>query len=287
MKERVIVGFNFTSDKWPNASSLFKAIGREDLAQEPEREFGYTFKFDPEGYAKFLEEASHFGFSEKDMFVTRKRIFSTKDLLAAELLCFMTSTAPRGYSGSDLGNTYDFSLACPKCGTGAKQVPPLIFKLDGARVGKLKIFITLDSDILISPFLADYLQKNRVTGLELGEVVSFRGKQKLPWLQIRVANQLPSMAPSSRGITRENSCSVCDRDGYFITLEEPTEIHYHRKELTNVFDFNISRELYGNSGVRDFRYFARPKIIVKPKVLQLFLEQGIKGVHFTPVYIDD
>lgn len=290
MRERTVLIFNFPSAQWRQAQELFRRIGREDLARAPKRPFGYTFVF--ESVAKleeFYANARALGFGEDLGFARRERLYTKPELQAAPLLCLIVRTAPKGLGGPSCGTQYDLSQACPMCGTGAIQTSPLILK--ASEVPKKGIiFQTMHSEILVALTFAKVLKEARLSGLEFRQAQSFRERKPLPWLQLLAKQELPPMAPATRGILRERPCPHCRRDGYFHSADEPIEIMYRCSDvdLDALPDVVQTYERFGNSAItKPFKdsNFASPLLLVKPRVFSIFEQHKVRGVEFVPVQI--
>jgi hypothetical protein len=289
MKERAIVGFNFPSERWPQARELFRRIGRDDLAHRPKEKFGYDLIFDdPEDLERFYRAARELGFGDKPGFVRRQRLYTPEELQSAALLCLGVTTAPRGNGGPTYGTEYDLSRACRLCGTGAVQISPLVVKASDLP-RRTSVFQTLDVEVLVSAAVADELEDAALTGLELRQAVSLDNGGALPWWQLIAQEELPPMDPSTGGILRsehDRPCRLCGRDGFFRTPAEPTEIRYRDLAPGALPDVVRTWEHFGVGRiVEPFKnsQLAHPLLLVRPIVLDIFRQKRARNVEFTPV----
>lgn len=240
---------------------------------------------------KILAELTKIGPERFNWNYKTERIYTDNELAQFTLLRMIVRTG-RGEGGPTYGTQYDLSEACPKCGTGAKQISPLVVKAGEVPYRK-DIFGNYDDDFLISPRLKERLKKSDLTGFEIRHVKTLgKTRGKFDYSQLLFTNQLPPFAESSK-IARSNPCPKCNRDGYFeFSIYEPTEIHYKSERFSKIklLDFNNTYECFGNSGINkdDFSksHFAQPLILVTPNVLNIFRELKITQVDFEPVFID-
>lgn len=224
-----------------------------------------------------------------DRLERREHIYTKSELQAPPLLWLTLRTAERGRLSPRYGTEYDLSAACPLCGTGAIQTSPLL--LNPSEIPKKgDIFQIMDHEKLVSLELARALSEAGISGLELRVAQAYKAKVDLPWVQLLAHEQLPPMAPSSKGILREKSCHLCRRDGYFNDAYEPTEIHYKTSELdiNKIPDAVYTYEYFDRSRLREpltDSYFAQPLLLVKPKIFKVLQQQKVRGLVFQPVKI--
>jgi hypothetical protein len=286
MKTRYYAGFNFPHYQFPAARELFRRMGRLDLAEGPDREFGYDFEFQLEAdFIAFREEALALGLPEPTF--RKEYVYTRKEVLSAPLLWVWIQTSEKGYGGPTYGTEYDLSTACPQCGAGATQTSPLFLKRSKIP-SKGDIFQTLDHERLVSPELSQALVRAHSSGLELRPVLSHLNGESLPWLQIIATSELPPMSHLTRGIVRSRPCPECTRDGHY--HDPPVEIAYDAGsfDLSALPDFNFTYELFGNSRLREpfnESHFASPGLIIKPKVFEVFEKCRVRRVEFVPVRV--
>ena len=289
MKTKVHLSFNTEQRPWSFITKLFSDTGCQAMAPAgPNFLNFYSVDLDESDprLQRFQEALSN---SRIEWLQRRDHIFTAVELEAAPLLCLMVLSVERGPIGAEYGTEFDLSGACPQCGTGAVQTSPLYLK-PYETPKRRAIFQTYDHTKVVSTELAQALTEARVTGLELRRARSYRTLADLPWFQLIAETELPPMSPSSEGILRENPCPTCGRDGYFGNLWEPAEIEYLSSQvaLDTLPDVAHTYECFGNSMLRvpfTRSIFARPLLLVKPKVLRVFREQKVRKVKFIPVRI--
>lgn len=291
MKDTFHILFNFESERWSAARQFFTAIGRAELAAEPERVFGYTFDFDSESELEnFQTQAARFGFADSYN-VRRERLYGAADLREAQLLWIRVTLDPVADGGQSSGTKYDVSPACPKCGSGARQISPLFLK-SGDLSEKSKVAATEDGKILFQEATAKKLIEGGFPQDSLGEVRDAEDNETLPWRQLRALAELPPMLPETQGIVKEDGCPKCGRDGYFHDVRRPIEIRYDISEadLKNLPAVVETWERFGYSHLSDRSEesaFASPLLIIKQEIYRLFQRLKIKGLEFIPIRLSE
>ncbi len=293
MKTRIFLFFNIEEPLWPAVRKLFEDGERhKTLLSEPHTRPLFSSycavvldATDPRlDHLRAALSRAGVEWSER-----REHIYNMTELLASPLLQIIVRTAERGDLGPKYGTEYDMSHACPLCGTGAIQTSPLYLK-PSEIPGKGTIFQTYDHEKLVSLEVANALKSAGVSGIELRPSRSYKAHVDLPWVQLLAHEQLPPMSPTSRGILRENPCPLCGRDGYFGSAHEPSEIEYSADQVAidSLPDAVYTYEYFGKSRLEvpfTKSYFARPLLLVKPKVFEVLLQQKVRGVEFVPVSI--
>ena len=130
-----------------------------------------------------------------------------------------------------------------------------------------------------------------LTGLELMRVLDTKGNP-LAWWQFVPRHVMPPMAPERRGYSRNSMgtpCSVCKRDGYCVNLrKEVPQIAYRRGQLADkpLPDVAETWECFGVGGwALNKHAVARGRVLLSPKVYDIFKRFKIRGIQFTPVLI--
>jgi hypothetical protein len=184
------------------------------------------------------------------------------------------------YCGSRDGGAFDFSRACPTCGTGARRVDPITLPL---RRLKEKVSCTLKLEIVLPPRLVPVLMavapnclrvvRDAITGKDTGyyELVP---ETVLPrWRAETSGWMLSEMDPQ---------CDICKRDGYFHVPKQPLRLCYNCPP--SEFCVAETYEHFGKSQLKaDFpsSLLACPLLIVS-EAIQAILA-GEPGVEFVPV----
>lgn len=291
MKERIYLHFASGRDSWNRVQDLFRAIGKENLLPEKSSvidNYGFYFYSDDKALQLLIDKLKKLEKSEGWRWGRRvERIYTQKELESCKLLAFSINRAPKGHGGPTYGTKYDLSSACKACGTGAIQRSSLILK--SAEIPKNKDIVqTLDDEIIVSSRIKSLLSKFR--GLELRQV-EFSNRTTPSLYQLIPKTQLPKMSDTSKGMVRQNQCSLCNRDGYFHTTKIPFEPHYDNlaEGLLNKSDIFSTYEHFGISRIRENfsdSHLAQPLILVKPTVMNALNDLKIKGLRFEPVVVN-
>jgi len=94
--------------------------------------------------------------------VRRHVEYSVSEMAAAELFTLVIESVFEP-CGEERGTKYDESVACPHCGSGGRQVGPLI--LPPSRVPKGKDFArTIAGEIVVSRRMVELFERNRIKG---------------------------------------------------------------------------------------------------------------------------
>jgi hypothetical protein len=282
----LIVGSHDTP--WAVIREIFLRAGLADMAKRGPQPFGvYTLKL-AVGSAelealKSALRAQGLTWSER-----LERRYTDVELRRFPLLNLVVRRAEKGLGGPAYGTEYDLTGACPVCGTGAIQTSPLYLKRSDIPT-KAEMFQTLDHEFLVSTPVADALRSGDVTGLELRQARAARTREALPWWQILATFELPPMHESSEGIETERPCRMCHRSGFFVN-PNGFELAYESDAVAQdaVPDVNWTYERFGNGALREpltGSSFASPKLIVKPRVLDILRKAGVRFLEFAPVRV--
>ncbi|QNF34424.1 hypothetical protein HUW51_17465 [Adhaeribacter swui] len=200
-----------------------------------------------------------------------------------------------GQSGEQCGTEYDFTNACEICGTGVELKGNL--KVKGISKTKRDYFETINGDCIISKRLKEVICQE-ISNFEVVQVVDIINQpQEFYHLYTRLS--LPKSKETSAGFVRENPCSVCNRNGYFNdatigspTIIKPLELRYNYQDFKNSPDSVVlktwecvgqsNRKNYGNNVIR----YARPWIIVREDLKNIFDKERIKNLHFEQIKIE-
>lgn len=215
--------------------------------------------------------------------------WTSAELESAALLWMTVARAPKGCGGPKYGTLFDMSRACPACGTGARQQSPLVVRESDLRTTG-DVAVTLDSDLLCRGAVVEALRSENIAGLELRAVTNQRF-QDLRWCQLLPTTVLKPFMETTTGLERSESCPVCNRDGWFMSKDEPLLFKYEMspKELEVLPDVSWTFERFGCSVLRvpfQESHFAPGLFIVKPRVYTLMKKIGVPGLRFTPVLVE-
>ncbi|MBL8192045.1 MAG: hypothetical protein JNK38_28800 [Acidobacteria bacterium] len=93
-----------------------------------------------------------------------RRSYNKKELVLASIFLLLINSLFEP-AGEECGTQYDETSACPKCGSGAKQVTDLF--LDLRRIPKKKdVAVTIAGEIVVSRRLVDLFLKYKIEGAE-------------------------------------------------------------------------------------------------------------------------
>jgi hypothetical protein len=287
MTESFKVHVNFHAGEWSSAQTLLARHGFGDLAGGARAPFGYHLPFaDAAAATGFIASWRSMGFSGPEPVVSRQVKHTPQDVRRAELVLMVVRRAEKGFGGPQHGTQYDLGTACPRCGTGAVQVGPLIVKPSELAKGG-DVSLTLDHEVLLSPGLAAALS---TAGMPPDFLRPVRGRkgEEVAWVQLYPTHELPPVAAGSRGLLREKPCPVCGRDGFYADVNEPMELVYAREDVNpeRLPLVTVTWERFGKSrmdGPPETQGFASPRLVVKPEVVEVFSELMVKGIEWVPV----
>jgi len=296
MKTRYFVSFNEGKKSYRRVRRLLETIGCSDGLPDDENDIlaGFFAKTldstDPKLAAlRSLLKRKGIKWSERE-----EHVYGDDELRSFPLLELSIDRKPLNVGGADYGTTYDLSNACPRCGSGAVQTSPLLLPLSGYPK-KGDLCATVFHEILVSVKLAQALREDKVTGLELRQIRFYRNNEPLPWWQMISTFEMPKMSKETRGITwhdgQQGDCTVCGRDGYSHSLDEPWQIAYSKAQVDPAVlpDAVRTWEVFGNAEInyeepRRSR-FGEQRILVKPKVFDVFRRLTVRHARFVPVRI--
>jgi hypothetical protein len=247
--------------------------------------YEYVF-WDEPSFVAFKAEAAALGFD--DPWNRKELIYSRPEIMAAPLLDLHLRTAERGDSRPCGGTKFDFTKACPGCGTGAVQASPAMLRRSELRYDrKCEIFQTF-TDFFVSPQLADGLKEARVNGLELRQAINIADGSPLPWYQLIASTTLPPLSALTSGTKRQNPCGLCGMNGYYHSGHEPLVLAYERESVVpeSLPDVVATFEWFGYWELRDpieTSVLGSPLLLLKPKVVEVFERFKVRRVRFSPV----
>jgi hypothetical protein len=217
-----------------------------------------------------------------------------EELDSARLLVMSPDREIKIYGGVEYGMTYDFSGACPACGTGARQTSAVF--VDGEKLAQLeghRASATTFLHMLVDERLAEDLENLGAAGLSFRGVYALmpdKRQVKLRWRQLCAARTLPPMSPRTIGLTRERACKVCWRNGYFGAGDIPTRIVYRAADLRDAGDVNLTWENLGYAILEpDLRdsLLSYPWMVVTPRVRRVFLAAGVTNFNWLPIRVEE
>ncbi|MDQ0114626.1 hypothetical protein [Paenibacillus harenae] len=221
-------------------------------------------------YQSIIKKSQELGLKHK---IFERREYTKKEIASAVLLDaeFYAPYENRDKTDSEeLGTLYDYSIACPKCGEGKKQITDLM--IDAKGMGKQNI-AHHDPDIIVTEYTKNVIENSGLTGCEFRDVFDYKDRplpQKL--YQLVITSILPEMKYDSMRIEYENHCDICTRNAIM-----RSEIIYDTDKVTTYADFNQSLEFYGIGGGN------LKRTIVSARVRDVLIENKIKVFQYEPV----
>jgi hypothetical protein len=235
----------------------------------------------------------------KEPLESTRDVYTDEELDSARLLIVWTHNDVDVLGGPRLGTTYDMSSACPSCGAGARQSSAMVIDKDNKKtLKKLRATATSYEDMLVDEGLAAQLASSDLTGFSFQDVYSATyhqdpktrpkesAKTKLPWKQVIATHTMPPMSPLSTGF-EPAKCQACKRGGVH-TMNIPTRIVYHAKDLAGIQDFNTTWEWFEEikfNGDVSNALFPYPWFLVTPKVMHFFRDAGVKSFDWIPIRV--
>jgi len=298
---RYYVSFNAGERLYHRVHGRLQPLGCADQLAGPEScmcgYFAHTFAADDPTLHQLRMMARSL---QLDWTERREHVYSVDELRAAPLLEFSLSRSPREL-GYPYEGQYDFATGCPHCHTGARQVGPIRvnppFSDSSAGLPRTGVVCqTIDFDYLVRGELHAALASATLPGLKLMEA---RSKLDEPtgWWQLVAEDTMPRMSPATRGLTRGKdrrgrplpTCVHCDRANYYHSADEPLQIVYRRRDIGAgpLPDAAFTWEGFGETGPECRSVIARPRLLVSPRVLDIFRKLKVRGPVYAPVQIGD
>jgi hypothetical protein len=309
MKKRYFVSFSVPLSDGARFRDFVESIECLDSWQEPFTDRGRPFlshtfdEADPRLAAlRELLRKEGIEWSERE-----EHVYTDDELRSFPLLELSVEREPLDGTSLEFGTTYDLSQACPKCGTGAIQTSPLMVPLSGLPKKGL-VCAGFDGETLVAEPLMEALQESDVTGLELRQVRLHGNNEPLPWWQMIASFVMPKMSPATRGIVLSEKdhviradfiiramppCPACRRDGRYHETDVPYSIVYDATDVDVSLLPDVVRtwESFGVSGIDkakpQFSRYGDHRLLVKPKVCDIFRRLKVRHACFTPVRIAD
>ena len=205
------------------------------------------------------------------------RRYSARELAEAELL-HVRITSVFEPAGEECGTKYDESIACHRCGAGAKQIGPLLLDVRGIPKGT-DFAKTIGGEIVVSQRVAELFGRDGIRGVDLQPVRITRptSVESRDWYQMVLRTAEAVIVPPTRvgnnpfddDPKNEYRCP----EGHIIGLNLLSEVSVSSATRGEA-DIIASRQFIG---VR--RGLLRPErvILSSPKVRQLIDSEKLKG----------
>jgi len=291
MKRVIHVGFNQGETQYWPVRRLLEEIGCASELRGLETPFpglyNRTFDANDPKLAALRSALRKAGFEWDEI---EEHIYTDAELRCFPFLWLLVRRRLFDGGGTEFGTEYDMSPGCPHCGTGAVQISPLMVPRGGPP-GTGLVCATYYGHILLGKELATALRTAGVSGLELRQARSHRGRKPLPWWQMIGTHTMPPVAPGTKSVLRDvGGCPACERDMW--AMKPPLEITYERSQAdpSSLPDVVATWECYGCSSLRDevkphLQWGpAQPLILVHVKVFDIFRRLQAKQADFLPVW---
>jgi hypothetical protein len=206
-----------------------------------------------------------------------RRKYSAKELQAAELLHLMVRAVFEP-PGESCGTEYDESVACQRCGAGARQVSELI--LDTKRIPKGKdIARTISGEVVVSRRLVEAFRERGLRGAEFRPVLH-RGRrvfESSEWGQLVVTSKPVKF--NAQTLTGNTPFDLDERDEYRCPQG-------HTAGMAWLSELFVSRATHDGSdllqtekafGLRRGVLRPRSRLLISQKLYQMMLEMKAKG----------
>jgi hypothetical protein len=216
--------------------------------------------------------------------------YERKDLEPCHYVSLRIDRVPKGDTGPMYDTEYDMSGACPKCGTGFRQVSPL--RIHRSQLPKkARAVRTYQDEILIDNDLATDIMLELGSDRGLRQIEDRRMRDLLPWWQILPDTSMPPADPATGLDASVIQCQRCKRDGFGSDRPDwrPIELAYRMSERdrASLPDFVWTWETFGKSQLRwEPRYrigLQNPDILISNRVMRVFWAKKVRGVKFIPV----
>ena len=292
MPERIFALFANTPDQRERIQQMFLDAGMiDELVQPAPASLLYKVELHSEEVAARLSLAALANGVQPPL-IQRFLDPTAKELAAAELLYMSVGGkgTERGHPRD--GTSYDERSACKQCGAGLIQETP--FRVRKTELPKSALVTGIADDVIMHDTIADLVAKEGLAGIGFREVLDQAGAP-IPWRQLTVEQVMPSMLASARGFVRgrsgaERPCTLCGRDGWFDTTNDPFIPAYPRTVLETMPDVAWMHELFSTgawqSPIHGKRSLARRRLIVRPRFYQLLKSLKVRGLRFSPVRVE-
>ncbi|HRI69689.1 MAG TPA: hypothetical protein PK156_35915 [Polyangium sp.] len=222
--------------------------------------------------------------------ISRRIEYSEEDYQNAVLLKMSSGSENLQCRALELGTKYDTTHACPRCGTGTKQVWfERVKRKELKRLQKHRAIMTLDSHIIVDPVMRQMLVDGGITGISFADVFmrdEVGDWNPIDYHQVLIESTLPAMRGELTADEETEICPVCRRGGFSYYSNK----RYHKDDLTDIKDFNFTWEWFGrfrfdgNVRTSDLSF---PRILVTPKVRDILCKAGEKETfRWKPVTIE-
>jgi len=188
------------------------------------------------------------------------------------------------------GTKYDLTTECPNCETGAKQKSPAYISYFNKKIlRKHRALLASYYSLIVDGGMRKKLVDAGVTGISFGDVRMRLENDKWSEVardQVFATHTFPPMRVELTPEIEKQICMVCRRGGWQGLADPP----YREEDLVGMQDFNLTWEWFGEfqpeNRAKDRPVSnAYPRLLVTPKVMNIFREAGVKAFRWTPVNV--
>lgn len=253
---------------------------------------GFTHSFDhgdPEyEYVKSELSARGITFHERT-----ERVYDQQELRRCPLLLLRVGRS-LAVDAKECGTTYDLSLGCPACGTGAIQSSPYFLPALGV-LDNMGFVKGPKGELFVGSLLRQVLDDLEIANVELRGVRHRDCDTPSALWQVICTLVMPPMSEATSGIIRDARmppCPSCMQDGHYFSNEVPVEVVYSRESVCQLGmpDWAVTWERFGRSNKtrtagRTVGY-AYPFHLISSRLFDVFTELQVRNVEYLPVRID-
>jgi len=161
--------------------------------------------------------------------------YDQSEIDAAELLKISFSVRSREELAPYMGAKFDYSTACPACGSGGTLLPGSGFPAR-ALPAKRTCAVTSLTVLLVTGDLLQDLRQFPNSEQWLVQLADNKKRHPLPWHAVWSRTTLPPAFTRSKGFALQPddprfACSICDRNRWATSFEQPYEYVYSREEV--------------------------------------------------------
>ena len=292
MPERIYAILGYPDEQRERVQRMFLDAGLIDELVQPRTRELYRIELPSEEAALRLTAAARLH-DLAPPHIQRTFAATPRELAACELLV-LSAGGPGANNGPPrTGTDYDETTACPDCGAGLTQTSPLVVRASELPKGRTTTACSIGDDLLLHDSVAKPMEQAGLMGIGFRPVLGRDGNPNA-WRQMVVAQTLPPMLASARGMIRgrirgERPCTRCGRDGWFNSTTDPFIPAYARAVLGTIRDAAWTYELFSTGAwahpIHGKRSLARRTLIVRPAVYRLLKSLKARGIRASPVQV--
>lgn len=219
-----------------------------------------------------------------DVDVTESIKYDNAEINAASACVIQVVKRPSGRVKENAWTScFDFATGCPRCGTGAEQVADLCIEHFRPAKGQA-ICETLNGHIIVNQGLREALRE--VCGRDVVRPICTAKGQVARWFQLVPNRTLDRMSAQQVGISIEDQCDVCRRDGYYGSRTTDWRPRF-ADSAVGVKDIAHTFECFGKSrkvaGEKTSVGLALPRLVVGKDIATFLIGLANTGLSLVPV----